>query len=99
MILELRLDDRIDDSLRGLVLVGPEVTVRVQRGLRRRMPQPGLHGLHVGPIGDEQRGEVVPSFRSRRVQSICVAIRAGRIRVVKFASVMMSRVAIPAAAV
>jgi TolB-like protein len=48
-------------------------------------------------IKDIRRKSVV-SFRSRRVLRICVVIRAGGIRVVKFAPVMMSRVAIPGAA-
>ena len=59
----------------------------------------------VGKLGDlhaprEHRGcEGSPCVRTRRVQRIGVAIRAGRIRVVRFALVVMSGVAIPAAAV
>ena len=52
-----------------------------------------------GPGPLELDGVSVPSVRSRRVQKICVAIRAGAIRVVNFASLVVPGVAIPAVAV
>ena len=52
--------DRGDRGARGLVFVGPEVSVGVEGGLRRGVPQPRLHDLHVEAGGDQQRREVVP---------------------------------------
>jgi hypothetical protein len=51
-----------------------------------------------GPVGQRDR-EGAACVRTCRVQRICVVIRAGIIRVVKFALVMAPGVAIPAAAV
>ena len=52
--------DRGDRGARGLVFVGPEVSVGVEGGFRRGVPQPRLHDLHVEAGGDQQRRRVVP---------------------------------------
>jgi hypothetical protein len=52
----------------------------------------------IGPARD-MPGQAAACVRTCRVQRICVVIRAGIIRVVKFALVMAPGVAIPAAAV
>ena len=42
-----------------LIFVWPQVTVGVKVVFADPVPQSGLHGLHVGPVGDDQRGETV----------------------------------------
>jgi hypothetical protein len=45
--------DRGDRGARGLVFVGPEMTVGVKGGLRRGVSQPSLHDLHVKARGNQ----------------------------------------------
>jgi len=73
-------------------------TVIPHGGSRISMRRGFLDVAQRDPSVERGGNERMPSFRSRRVLRICVVIRAGGIRVVKFAPVMMSRVAIPAAA-
>src|SRR5664279_417272 len=44
---------RRDRGSGGVIPVGPEVAVGVERGLGRRVPEPRLDDLHVEPGGDE----------------------------------------------
>jgi hypothetical protein len=77
------LENFLDGRAGRLVAVRPQMAVRVERRLRRGVPQPGLHRHDVGARRDQQRHEVMPEIvvpegaGSRERELASVQLRSG----------------------